>query len=275
MATVLELPKEFHPDFAVKNRAPKGPVVLNYGNNLTKGLSGFGINNLGIDVVNKQVMVPTSGITYQGTPQGSLSSATSGGSTNYLSCATVTSGAVQEFTIFVHFVHKSDSGNKYNCGVYSSKGVGITPINGAGNPAMFFNTTQTSASAALTVGREYVIVGRRLTGSGSQPTKLWVNGEEAASSTVGNFTYAADQGFVFNNISDTSIGFGSTSHVISAGFYRNRALASKDVVALSKDLYGSLLNPAVPLQYFIPAAVGGLGIPIAAYHHNHNSGSSL
>lgn len=256
---MLILPKQFHPDFAIKNRKPVGPVEVDWSNPITRGLEAAYIFDNEKSLRDYAKSIHNGTVT--GTPNfiGSIQ----GRALNF-------SGSSESFDVPDHPGLNFLDGQNFTfvTGVVSNSVAQSaevyekqlsTPINQLftqGSVWRFYVRTNSGSqfliSSRAPIAGEYINAACVRVSSGTN--HLYINGVSVVSGT--------DPGGDVNADTTLKIGRGNAGNWNGELFYMwvfRRALNSAEVQSLHFDPY-QILKPATPISYFMPVADGAESI---------------
>ena len=240
---VFTLPKSAHPDFALPNVKPKGPVEIDWNESLTKGLVAGTMADPGRNVVDKSSIVHSN---TEILPNGNIRFTAN----DYLEFTPDLTGA-SGLTVYGRF--KIGAGHT-NYGAFFA-------VDGAHSSGFYLGTNEYTSNWQLqgfissdgfnvsTTGvetGEWVNIGMTFTASGDKI--IYVNGLAIGSEATAQTSLA----------SHTKLRIGATTDPLSFagdceyGLFWDRALSPAEVADLDDHPY-QILKPAIPLTYFMPA----------------------
>ena len=263
---VFTLPKSSHPDFALPNVKPKGPVLVDWGEPLSKGLLSCVLFRAGEgDVTRLRTATSTTGTNSidMGVHSGVQSGKTVGSEANahidFLPTMTFT--VDDPWTIVLRLRCDGAANSGMSAGqrgdtssyIWARNGTDVIINTEAGSTTFF------SGTADLTVMTDVVVTS---TGEGTTNSTLSVYLDGVKESTGSLST-----GFILNALFTAH-----TNHTLALnglmelGYVYNRTWSDNDVATYRESRY-QILKPAIPLTYFVPAAAAAGGNEPLFYHH--------
>ena len=260
--TLLKLPKQFHPDFALPDKAPVSVVAVDYSNSLSKDISGFFLpaNTSFLDAV-RGVYLPSTV---------NPANATAAFNTRGRYIATTTDhevaipervyGSTEEFTI-TWLAAKTTSTNNTGmvCGD-PSVNTDFLWMSGAGpgGNTISLRANNTTRDASITGITNDELCWRSITQTNEGAVQRLTYYAKGLSSTPGT---TVPQPFTVNAI---TAGFSAPTLDFEGKFQglmiHDRALTEAEILALHANPY-QLLKPKTDPVYFVPsAAVDGISL---------------
>jgi len=288
MAKIYQLPKLYHPDFAIPNVKPKGPVEIDDNNKIVASnlIDALWVRPAGLELRDLK---------------GKYTSPIFNTSTivaDYLSWTGETTGRGLEYdqrlgaegdrTIFVRFrsaykasylapllsIRTSTSPfDQINLMINGWWSVGASPTNSSGAISIFAIATAagnhaigyTGTSAFIENGWNTVAAVLRE----GDALELYLNGQQLSITTtnvfVPSFSHADDQHTSLGGFGDLASLNVLDGDIESAGIL-STALSPALAEELTRNVY-QLTKPAIPLTYFVPAAAPAGGNEPLFYHH--------
>jgi len=261
---VFTLPKSSHPDFALPNVKPKGPVEIDWSNSLSRGLVSyalFGRNGSNATEILYDVfgIGVDSGLTFTtvGSDGGLLLSQP--GDTGWLVVAETGFDADvfsdHEATYAVRLRRNSADNNTFSA--FTSSTLSHYPFSGVMYMSIFRDNRLTLTGvydSALDDTLHNVVV---TSSDSANEYKTYTGGivRDTTTASWGLPNNTIDRALLDGNYKD-------------AGFFGlwNRALTPEEVALIESDPY-QILKPSLPLTYFVPAAAPAGGNEPLFYHH--------
>jgi len=271
---VFTLPKSSHPDFAVPGVKPKGPVEIDWGAPSSAGLVQLVLDE-NIDLRNKVKgsQLDLVDVTFE---RGNIDFAA--GASGDRNSRIEYGDAVGTLPIVDVFTHETVIETRSYVSLAGYWGAGtydgaINPGNGSiralisfSNNIYFFGGSADwntgIAWSTLIDGNPHSII---FTSNGTN-IYLYVDGEQKASTTTPAFVE-------YDSGSTYKIGAGHSSmatdgdFVFYKGAMYDRFMSEGEAELLGSEPYRSVLKPAIPLTYFVPAAAPAGGNEPLFYHH--------
>ena len=266
MAKIYQLPKLYHPDFALPGVKPKGPIEIDWDNSITRGMVAcVPLQGVPIDLVTGK-MWTVAGATWNGDHSLEFTNATSDQLTCPDSFDFYGAGGFGVALVYTH--------------IDTASGAFLTMFSldqSAHNTTAFAQFRDNTDTLELFIAGTSKSATGAMAGDGLTQTHVFAGGQGVGTK---NYIYYQDGTELINTTGSVATtntamtpAFGSVDNLGSRalngqlrfGCIWIRELSPGEAVSLSLNPY-QILRPQIPLTYFVPAAAAGGNEPLF-YHH--------